>query len=321
MKRSPPGPAPVERASGRPPSDAEWRADALARSQHSRLDELMAEPLEDHDAERAGAVCAEITRRGLRDFAPALVLLSPAERRRVQALAAFGLTLFDFARQSSLEGEKLSQINRWSFDLESTLAGAPPGQPVFVLLAATHAEKAWPEEALLRLANSARRRALRARARSAGEAERDARGLAAALAGALLPEATEGVVDGLAGLLRVSRLVGLGEDRRRHQAGLARDELPEEWDAGPSSDRDARGRRAPGVRAARRSPPLAGLARRPPSTLAARRSLRSPRRSEARAALRPARGARLDDSTPPGRRRAPGAAATSALDARLTAET
>ncbi len=198
----------------------------------------MAEPLEDHDVVRAGAVCAEITRRGLRDFAPALVLLSPTERRRVQALAAFGLTLFDFARQSSLEGEKLAQINRWSFDLESTLAGSPPGQPVFVLLAATHAEEAWPEEALLRLANSARRRALRQRARSAGEAAHDARGLAAALAGALLPEATEQLVDGLAGLLRVSRLVALGEDSRRHQAGLARDEMPEEWDAGGSSDRE-----------------------------------------------------------------------------------
>jgi phytoene/squalene synthetase len=228
----------VERASGQPPSDAEWRADALARSQHSRLDDLLTEPLQDHDAERAAAVCAEITRGGLQDFAPALVLLSPAERRRVQAVAAFGLTLFDFARQSSLEGEKLAQINRWSFDLESTLAGSPPGQPVFVLLADAHTRKPWPEEPLLELASRARRRALRPRAQSAAESERDSRRLAAALANALVPEATDAVVDGLAALLRVRRLVGLGEDRRRHQAGLARDEMPEEWEAAPTSNRE-----------------------------------------------------------------------------------
>lgn len=199
---------------------------------------MMIEPLQDHDAEKAAAVCAEIARRGLEDFAPALVLLSPAERRRVQALAAFGLTLFDFARQSSLEGEKLAQINRWSFDLESTLAGSPPGQPVFVLLAVTHAQEPWPEEALLELANRARRRALRPRAGSVAEVERDARRLAVGLTAALVPEAADAVVDGLATLLRVRRLLRLGEDRRRHQAGLARDELPEDWERGPTSERE-----------------------------------------------------------------------------------
>lgn len=189
----------------------------------------------DRDERRAEAVCGEITRRALGDFAPALALLPAAQRRRVRALAAFGLTLFDFARQPGLDGERLAQINRWSFDLESTLAGSPPGQPVFVLLAATHAESPWPEEALLALAGCARRRALRPRAASRAVLERDAARLAAALSGALLAAPSEPVVEGLAALLRAQRLLALGSDRRRRQAGLARDELPEEWEGGPAS--------------------------------------------------------------------------------------
>jgi len=208
----------------------------MARSQHSRLDEVLIRPTEDHDPQRAAVLCSEVTRRALRDFAPALVFLTPRDRRRLQAVAAFGLTLFDFARQSSLEGERLAQINRWRFDLELTLEGEPPGQPVFVLLAATDEEPSWPREALDRLVGCASRRAVQQRLGSAEAVDRQARQLAEVLSAALAPEADRAAAHLVAALLRVRRLVDLGEDRRRHQAGLGTDELPESWQAqGPLS--------------------------------------------------------------------------------------
>jgi phytoene/squalene synthetase len=219
----------VERLRGVPPDDSEWRADALARSRHTRLEEFLVEPVEDRDPGRAAMICSELARRGLRDFAPALVLLPPRERRRVQALAAFGSTLFDFARQSSLEGEKLSQLNRWHFDLEAALDGAPPAQPVFMLLAATDDERPWPRAALEDLVGCARRRALHRRPDSAAAADNDSRRLGAALAAALLPDAAAELAPLAAALLRLGRLLDLGDDTRRHQAGLPADVVPESW--------------------------------------------------------------------------------------------
>jgi hypothetical protein len=96
----------------RHPAEGEWRADPLARSLHSRLDEEIRAPQEDYDEERATELCAALCRNLLGDFAPAVLLLSAAERHRVQALVAHIHTLFDFARQHGVEGERLAQINR-----------------------------------------------------------------------------------------------------------------------------------------------------------------------------------------------------------------
>jgi len=214
----------------------------MSQSRHSRLDDVLIEPLEDRDAGRAALICGEVTRNALQDFAPAVVLLPASERRRLQAVSAFSLTLFDFARQSSLEGEKLAQMNRWQFDLESTLDGDPPGQPVFVLLAAAGDEVPWPAAALDALVGCARRRALHQRPRSLPEAEADALRLATALSDTLAPGSDPGVVPLAAALLRVGRLLALGEDGRRHQAGLAVDQLPESWSTeGPLSREDLAG--------------------------------------------------------------------------------
>jgi phytoene/squalene synthetase len=228
MRRPSTGPSPVEHASGEPPTGAEWRADALARSRHSRLDDALVEPLADDDPRRAALVCADVTRRALRDFAPALVLLPLAERRRAQGLAAFALTLFDFARQSSLEGEKLAQINRWAFELEAALDGAPAGQPVFVALAAATADRPWSRPPLEGLVACARRRALAPRAVTLAALERRTEELARSLTAALCEDA-EGVVPSVSALLRLHGLLVLGDDRRRHQASLPVDELPESW--------------------------------------------------------------------------------------------
>src|SRR5262245_25920400 len=85
------GPEP-DRPRGDRPGDETWRADSLARSHHSRLDAEISRPAEDFDEEKAAALCADITRGLLGDFAPALLLLPETERRRAQALIAYAHT-------------------------------------------------------------------------------------------------------------------------------------------------------------------------------------------------------------------------------------
>lgn len=211
---------PVPRVRGERPDDPEWRADALAGSRHSRLADELREPLDDHDAERSRALCAEVTRQVLLDFAPALIPLPREERERAQALTAFALTLFDFALQSGLEGERLSQINRWEFNLDLALEGRPPGQPVFVQLARLGAARPWPRPALEELVAVARRRATVPP--RTPDAARAARGrLAEALCSALLPEDPDEDVRSLArALFDVRALQGTGEGLRRAGASL-----------------------------------------------------------------------------------------------------
>jgi hypothetical protein len=220
---------PVERVRGEHPTDGSWRADAFAPSRHtSWADELRA-PLDDHDPERAAALCGEVTRNALRDFAPALILLSTEERRRVQALAAYGLVLFDFAQQNGMEGERLSQINRLEFDLESTLDGEPPGQPVFVMMGAAERAAPWPRERLDEIAGAARLRAARPRPATDAEALEDAQRLGGAVLGALTDGSSSASPGAAAGLVRVFELLALGESVRRHRARLSEASLPDDW--------------------------------------------------------------------------------------------
>ena len=136
----------VERWTERPPAASRRArasaADALARSRPQPARRRAAGRSSDFDEERAAALCAAICRNLLGDFAPALLLLAARRAARVQALLAYARTLFDFARQRGVEGERLAQINRWEFTLESALAGQPVGQPVFVAMAREHARRA-----------------------------------------------------------------------------------------------------------------------------------------------------------------------------------
>jgi len=187
--------APPEPTRDTHPPGASWRADALAASPHRRLADDIPLPLADFDAERAAAVCADISRDLLQDFAAGLVLLPAAERRRVQALAAYARTLFDFACQPGVEGERLAQINRWEWELEGALAGEPAGQPVFVALAEAERRRPWCRSGLAAMAALARRLASR---EQPAFAQAEAEALAAALA--------ETLFDGPAGL--ATRAVG-----------------------------------------------------------------------------------------------------------------
>ena len=126
-------------------------------SEHSRFDQLQP-PTDDFDLVRARAVCGEISRHLLQDLAPALLLLPNAERLRVRALLAWTRTLLDFANDPGLEGERLAQINRWQYALEQSFDGQPPGQPIFVVMAALERERPWPREAFDELASIARMR-------------------------------------------------------------------------------------------------------------------------------------------------------------------
>jgi hypothetical protein len=214
------GAAPATDRAGPPraarPEDPAWRADALAASRHSRLLDELCEPLADFDPGRAAALCGEVCRAALRDLAPALLLLPAAERARARALAAYAYTLFDFARQGGVEGERLAQINRWEFALEQALEGAPAGQPVFVRMAAEERRRPWPRPPLRALAGAARARATAAPPGDAAAAQRAERRLGLALAGALRDgEPAAPVGDLAAALLRLDALQRLADELRR----------------------------------------------------------------------------------------------------------
>jgi phytoene/squalene synthetase len=217
--------------SSQPRPGADWRAASLARSQHSRLDAEIGRPAADFDEDRAAAVCATITRSLLGDFAPALLMLPAAERRRAQAVLAYASTLFDFARQRGVEGERLAQINRWEFTLETALSGQPVGQPIFLRMAQENRRRRWPGEALDDLTGCARRRATRAQPATVAEAEVEALSLGRAVAAALLEERLNAEINGLASaLVRLASLQRLGEEIGRGRCPLPASEVPVEDD-------------------------------------------------------------------------------------------
>ena len=211
------------------PGGEDWRADSLARSHHSRLDAEASRPLEDFDEEKAETLCAEITRHLLGDFAPALLLLPGTERRRSQALLAYACTLFDFARQRGVEGERLAQINRWEFTLEAALSGQRVGQPIFLRMARENERRRWPVDALDELAACARRRATRSQPSTIADAEVEALSLGRAVAAALLEKSLNAEIDGLASaLVRLWSLQHLSEEIDRKRCPLPVSEVQEQ---------------------------------------------------------------------------------------------
>lgn len=220
----------MDRARGARPEDDTWRTDFKLGSHHSRWIDELRRPLESHDRERAAEICGEVARGVLQDFAPALALVATPTRRRLQAIAAYTLTLFDFARQSGLEGERLTAINRWEFDLEAALDGEPPGQPVYVLIHEQEERRPWPREAFDLLHAGARSRSIEPRPADRRTAEKDASRLARALVWLILnQEPSPAVTDFAAAVIRLRGLLNLGDDLRRHQARLPRSELADSW--------------------------------------------------------------------------------------------
>jgi phytoene/squalene synthetase len=221
------------------PAGEEWRADALARSRHSRLDEEVRQPAGDFDEHKALELCAEITRNLLGDFTPALLLLPSYDRQRVQTLLAFAHTVFDFARQHGVEGEKLAQINRWQFTLELALSGQPVGQPIFVRMAREQKRRAWSTEGLDALLACARRRATRPRPATPEDAKASAERLAQAVATAVLGKAPPAEVSAFLGaLLRIRVLQTLGAELDRNRHPIAASELPDTWSITPKGRPD-----------------------------------------------------------------------------------
>ena len=232
------GTKPGSGSKDRRPEGEEWRADSLSRSQHSRLDAEVSRPAESFDEDKAALLCAEIAREVLGDFAPALLLLPTTERRRAQALLAYAHTLFDFARQSGVEGEKLAQINRWEFTLEAALSGQKVGQPIFLRMARENERRRWPVDALDELATCARRRATRPQPATLADAEADARSLSRAIGTALLEKSLNAEGNDLASaLVRLWGLQHLGEEIRRHRCPIPESDIREDGegriDAGP----------------------------------------------------------------------------------------
>src|SRR5215213_2138139 len=225
------GTKPGSNSKDRRPEGEEWRADSLSRSQHSRLDAEVSRPAEDFDEEKAALLCAEIAREVLGDFAPALLLLPTTERRRAQALLAYAGTLFDFARQTGVEGERLAQINRWEFTLEAALSGQAVGQPIFVRMARENERRRWPVDALDDLASNARRRAMRRQPATVADAEVEALSLGRAVAAALLEKSLNAEVDGLASaLVRLWSLQHLGSEMAGKRCPLPASDVAESHD-------------------------------------------------------------------------------------------
>jgi phytoene/squalene synthetase len=198
------------------PTDPAWRADARARSVHSRLPEI--QPLEEGDGDKAAELCAEMTRDLLGDFAPSLLLLPANERQRVQALLAYAVALFDFARRGGLPGERLCEIDRFAGNLDRALDGERVGQAIFLRMAREHARRRWPLEALEELGDCARRRALRVQPATVVQVEAEARGVVGALGRALLENGWNAEVQSLAAALfrlQILRRLGLGMAARR----------------------------------------------------------------------------------------------------------
>ncbi len=222
----------IERVRDEHPTSEEWRADALAGSRHSRLLDELRLPRAEADPERAVALCGEVCRNALRDLAPALILLPAAERRRAQALAAYALTLFDFARQSGLEGERLAQINRWQFQLEEALAGEAAPQPIFLALQIEERRRGWDRDGLDALADAARQRVALRRPATPAAREAEVRRLAEAVLASLLGGAEPPEVALASALLRLYSLLDLGEGIRRHDARLPSSELADGWEPG-----------------------------------------------------------------------------------------
>jgi phytoene/squalene synthetase len=203
--------------------------DLLERLPQSRLGPELSLTLDDFDTARAEELCAGLARGVLGDFAPALLLLPGTERRRAQALLAHAYALFDFARQGGMEGEKLAQINRWEFTLETALGGEPVGQPVMLCMARENERRRWPADALEDLTAAARRRATRARPATAIDADVEALGLGRAIAGALLEKNLNAEVNGLASaLVRLAALQRLGEEIAARRCPLPAAEVAEE---------------------------------------------------------------------------------------------
>jgi phytoene/squalene synthetase len=184
-------------------------------------------PADDSGEEKASLLCAGIARNVLGDFSPALLLLPGTERQRSQALLAYACTLFDFARQSGMEGEKLAQINRWEYTLETALSGQPVGQPIFLRMARENERRRWPVDALDDLAACARRRALRRRQPATiADAEVEALSLGRAVAAALLEKDLNAEINGLASaLVRLWSLQHLGGEVSRNRCPLPASEV------------------------------------------------------------------------------------------------
>ena len=225
-----------------PPSDehpdSSWRADALGKSRHARLSDHIQEPREETSAERSREVCAEACRELFLDYAPVVGCLPGEDRDRCQAVATYGRLLFDFARQSGVEGERLAALNRIEFTLEASLSGEPVGQPVFRQLAAAEQLRPLEREALDELAAVARQRITEPRPRTADSLQAWALRLAEAGHRAVIGGSAHDSVLALgAVVVRLRALSVLGEAMRRGVAGMPLSELPAAGDPARPLDR------------------------------------------------------------------------------------
>lgn len=184
-----------------------------------------AAPTDEVALERAAGLEA---RARLGDFAPALALLPPRERRRAELLCAWTAALADTAREEGEREARLARLNRGAFHLARALAGEPAESAFLRLLAAEAARRSFGRAPLDGLLAAVRATLDAPRPPDAAGLAAGAQGLAkafaAALAGAELPASA---LDLAAGLLRLGRLLGLPGELARGRCPLPADALPD----------------------------------------------------------------------------------------------
>jgi len=119
------------------------------------------------------------------------------------------------AKRVLFEGGKLAAINRWEFDMETALDGAPQQQPIFAALGQEHRRQPWPLEALDALIDLARRQASASLPHEDSRREARYRKLATALVHALWNEVLPEVTVTLVATVLAASAGPAGEQRAR----------------------------------------------------------------------------------------------------------
>jgi len=148
--------------------------------------------------------------RRLGPLAPALALLPPRERERVEVIAAWTSALFATAGEEGAPAQRIERLNRSAYLVARALAGVQVPSPFAVELAAESARRTLPRRALDTLLAEARRAATHPDASTPADWEVRTREIAGALAEALLGyPPTPATIDAATGILRLVRLLGV----------------------------------------------------------------------------------------------------------------
>jgi hypothetical protein len=173
-------------------------------------------------------LAAERLRGRLGELQPALLLMPPRERERVELLATWSAALAASAHDAGPAAERLSRLLRAAFHLARALAGEPADSALLRLFAAENARRAFGRAPLDALLAAAREAVTVPRPADAGARAKRVRDGAAAFTAALFgAEPSAATIDIAVGLRRLLDLRALPQDLAGGRCPLPLDALPE----------------------------------------------------------------------------------------------